>query len=41
MKALGGLLFHGATLTEYDDLALGAGTVGRPVWNRTALLADL
>jgi len=41
MKPLGGLLFRGATLTEYDDLALGAGTVGRPVWNRTALLADL
>ena len=29
MKALEGLLFRGATLTEYDDLALGAGTVGR------------
>jgi ATP-dependent helicase/nuclease subunit B len=41
VKALGGLLFRGATLTEYDDLALGTGAVGRPVWNRTALLADL
>lgn len=41
MKPLGGLLFRGATLTEYDDLAAGAGLLGHPVWNRTALLADL
>ena len=41
MTPLGGLLFHGATLTERDDLAPGAGVVGRPVYGRGALLADL
>jgi len=41
MKPLGGLLFRGATLTECDDLQPGTGRLGHPVWNRTALLADL
>ena len=41
MRPLGGLLFRGATLTEHDDLAVGTGALGRPVWNRTALLGDL
>jgi ATP-dependent helicase/nuclease subunit B len=41
MIPLGGLLFRGATLTERDDLAPGTGRLGRPVWNRPALLADL
>jgi RecB family exonuclease len=41
MTPLGGMLFHGATLTERDDLAPGAGVVGQPVYGRGALLADL
>ena len=36
-----GLSLHGATLTEHDDLAPGAGTIGRPVWAPIQLLADL
>jgi hypothetical protein len=38
---LGGLLFRGATLTEFDDVMPGSGLLGSPVWNRTSLLADL
>lgn len=35
------LLFSGATITEYDDLPPGAAQVGRPVWGRAQLLANL
>jgi ATP-dependent helicase/nuclease subunit B len=38
---LGGLLFRGATRTEFDDVMPGNGLLGSPVWNRTGLLADL
>lgn len=41
MKPLGGLFFRGATLTEHDDLAPGAGTVGCIALGRQQLLADL
>jgi ATP-dependent helicase/nuclease subunit B len=41
MTPLVSALFRGATLTEHDDLAPGAGLVGRPVWGPTALLANL
>jgi ATP-dependent helicase/nuclease subunit B len=41
MKALGGLFFRGPALTERDDLGPGKGVLGRPVWGRSALLADL
>src|SRR5690606_30260442 len=41
MIPLASLFFHGRTLTEYDDLAPEAGLVGRPVWGRMGVLADL
>jgi ATP-dependent helicase/nuclease subunit B len=41
MTPLAGLLLRGATLTEHDDLEPGTGCLGRPVWNRTGMLADL
>jgi ATP-dependent helicase/nuclease subunit B len=36
-----GRFFGRAVLTEADDLHLGSGIVGRPVWGPTALLANL
>lgn len=41
MTPLAGLLFRGATLTEFDDGVANTGRLGCPVWNRAALLADL
>ncbi len=41
MRPLAGLFFRGATLTEHDELAPGAGALGRPVWGVQALLANL
>lgn len=41
MTPLGGLFFRGAALTEHDDLAPGAGTVGNVALGRAQLLANL
>jgi ATP-dependent helicase/nuclease subunit B len=40
LTPLTSLLIGGAALTEHDDLAPGAGSVGRPVWGPSALLAN-
>jgi hypothetical protein len=41
MRVLAGLEFGGATLTEFDALELGCGTIGCAVWAPSQLLRDL
>ena len=41
MRVLAGLGFGGATLTAFDDLALGRGSIGHAVWSPSQLLRDL
>ncbi len=41
LTPLVGLFFAGATLTEHDEMAPGAGLVGKPAWAPTALLHNL
>jgi hypothetical protein len=41
VKPLGGLFFRGPTITGEHDLVPGRGVLGRPVWDRTAMLANL
>ncbi|HEY5376953.1 MAG TPA: PD-(D/E)XK nuclease family protein [Polyangiaceae bacterium] len=41
MRVLAGLEFGGATLTAFDDLALGRANIGHAVWNPNQLLRDL
>src|SRR5271156_4889975 len=41
LTPLTGVLLHGATLSEHDELAPGAGRLGKPVWTPGALLANL
>jgi len=41
MRVLVGLEFGGATLTEFDDLEPGRGTLGHAVWSPSQLLRDL
>lgn len=41
MRPLAGLFFHGATLTEREDLAPGVGVVGHAALGPLALLANL
>ena len=41
LTPLASLLIGGATLTEHDELAPGAGRLGQPVWGARQLLGDL
>src|SRR5882724_10756913 len=41
MRVLAGLGFGGATLTKFDDVQLGRGTIGQAVWSPSQLLRDL